>query len=41
MFRESNPDPKRSPTFKLIDFFIRKYDNGKLKAERDCITILD
>lgn len=24
---ESDPDPVRNPTFKLIDFFVKKYDN--------------
>lgn len=27
LLRESDPDPIRNPTFKLVDFFTAKYDN--------------
>lgn len=28
--RESDPNPARNPTFKLVDFFTKKYDNDKV-----------
>lgn len=28
--RESDPDPKKNPTRKLLDFFTEKYDNDKM-----------
>jgi hypothetical protein len=28
--RQSDPDPKKNPTKKLLDFFVEKYDNDKM-----------
>jgi hypothetical protein len=28
--RQSDPDPKKNPTRKLVDFFAEKYDNDKM-----------